>query len=131
MEPLEVIDVGRTLGEDGVWYPTALVDVGGRPDVADLARVHAVEGVGDLRTTVAVDGGRLVLGVSLRHPVRCDFGVALRAPEHLPLLVEAAGAGHLLLATSDPHAEDRPSWLAVHLDRQQLLAGLRALAGRS
>ena len=127
---LDVLDIGRTLGEDGTWYPTARVDVDARRDVADLARVHALEGIGDLTTSVAIDGGRLLLGVEVHHPVRCSFAVALRSPDHLPLLVDAASSGHLLLATTPPDAEGRPPWLALRLDPAQLLAGLQALVDR-
>ena len=45
-------EVGRTLTDDGDWMPTITIDVSTSPAVADLARVHAVEGIGDVSTSV-------------------------------------------------------------------------------
>ena len=125
--PLTVLGAGRTLGADGDWYPTLHVDVTDRPDVADLARVHAVEGVGDLTTSASVVGGRLLLGVALTSPVTCRFSLDL-GPEHAELLVDAAVSGHLLLATTPPEAPERPVWLALDVDRGLLLSAVAALA---
>ena len=132
--PLQVLDIGRTLGEDDDWYPTVVVDVSDRPDVADLARVHAVEGVGDLTSYVSASDGGLLLEVALSHPVECRFAVDLRLPEHLPLIVEAAECGRLLVATTPPGAasptggEVNPAWLALYLDRGLLASALAVIA---
>jgi hypothetical protein len=49
-----VADIGMTLDADGGYWPTAVIDVGpGDEAITDLARVHAVEGVGDIRTEAA------------------------------------------------------------------------------
>ena len=125
---LEVLETGRTLGDDGTWYPTALLDVADRPDVADLARVHADEGIGDLTTSMSVQGDQVTLLVELHRPVRCRFGIAMRSPAHLPLLIDAAATGYLLLATTSPVADHRPPWLALHVDRHLLVDALRAIA---
>lgn len=128
--PLQVLDIGRTLGEDDDWYPTVVVDTSGRPDVADLARVHALEGVGDLTSWItATDDGGLLLEVVLSHPVECRFGIDLRLPEHLPLIVDAAGCGRLLVATTPPAGGENPPWLALYLDPGLLAAALTAITG--
>lgn len=135
---LRVLDIGRTLGDDEEWYPTVVVDVAGRPDVADLARVHAVEGVGDLASYVTASDGGLLLEVALSHPVECRFGIDFRLPEHLPLIVDAAESGRLLVATTPPEDHDaggdpeaavvHPAWLALYLDRQLLVSALAEIA---
>ena len=68
-------DLGYAVGEDGAMTPTVVLHVDEHPEVADLARVHAIEGIGDVRTTGrrvdnAGPGGAPVflLGVSLTSP---------------------------------------------------------------
>ena len=41
-------EIGHTLSDENVWLPTVTIDVSQAPEVADLARVHAVEGIGDV-----------------------------------------------------------------------------------
>ncbi|MBJ7362850.1 MAG: hypothetical protein JHD36_08885, partial [Ilumatobacteraceae bacterium] len=41
-------EIGRTFIEENVWMPTVTIDVSESPEIADLARVHAVEGIGDV-----------------------------------------------------------------------------------
>ena len=128
---MAVIEFGSTIGRDGRRYPTAVIDASQRPEVADLARVHAIEGVGDINTTVVrvpVDDEHtvVVLIVMLTSPVTAEFGIALLLPDQRALLEDAAEAGCLLIATTtpDPHGGDNPPWLAVDLDRNALLAAL-------
>ena len=128
---LAVVEVGTTVGLDGITYPTAVIDAADRPDVTDLARVHAIEGVGDITTTlvpVPVDEEHtvIVLLVTLTSPVVAEFGMAFLLPEHRGLLEDAAEAGCLLIATSRPGAngDENPLWLAVDLDRALLLEAL-------
>jgi hypothetical protein len=119
--PIAVLDVGVTVGDDGVAYPTVVLDVAARPDVADLARVHAIEGIGDVATSATLTGTGLVLTVRLTRPVRASFSIAFELPDHLEVLVHAALTGSLLLATTVPSPEgDDPAWLAVDLDGVRL-----------
>lgn len=125
---LAVIEFGHASGSDGRRYPTVVIDTTGRPDIADLPRVHLVEGVGDISTSVLavpIDEQHtvLVMTVSLTRPVTGDFSMAFLLPDHLPILRDAARAGSLLIATSAPSADggDNPPWLAVDLDGQALL----------
>lgn len=124
MEPLTVMESGITFGEDGTEYPTAVIDVTGRPDVADLARVHALEGVGDITTYVALDDGAALLTVVMTMPVSSRFSIRFPLPESRPLLDHAAVSGHLLLATTAPAHDPHPLWLAVDLDGPHLGAVL-------
>lgn len=119
--PVEVLGAGFTLGTDDIVYPTVVLDVGARPDIADLARVHAAEGVGDIATSAAAVGGSLMLAVGLTSPVRAAFVIRVSDPEHLAVVREAAAEGHLLLATTVPGSEDGgqlddSAWLAVDLE---------------
>lgn len=128
MPAVAVLEAGITLGDDGTAYPTVVLDVAGRPDVADLARVHAVEGIGDVATSVAVTEAGLLLTVRLTRPVRAAFSIAFVLPDHLEVLVHAAVAGSLLLATTAPSATgDNPLWLAIDLDGERLAAVLTGL----
>jgi hypothetical protein len=133
--PLAVLDTGVAFDGDGVAYATVVLDVGGRPDVADLARVHAVEGIGDLVTSLEPVPGGLTLHVRLDHPVRARFGVAFELPAHRPVLDHAAITGALLLATTAPEGVDpgrehpNPLWLAVDLDGERLAALVALLDG--
>ncbi|MFK8025749.1 MAG: hypothetical protein AB8G26_17465 [Ilumatobacter sp.] len=117
-----VLDTGVTVDADGTRWATASIDATGHPEVSDLARVHAVEGVGDIATEAALADDVLLLAVTVSVPVRCAFGLAFQLPEHRPVLVAAAAAGHLVIATTDPVAarSDRPLWLAIDLDAEGL-----------
>ncbi|MFM7537584.1 MAG: hypothetical protein ACKO91_17570 [Acidimicrobiales bacterium] len=118
---IAVLDAGVTVGDDGVAYPTVVLDVAGRPDVADLARVHAIEGIGDVATSAAFTDTGVVLTVRLTRPVRAAFSIAFVLPDHFEVLVHAALAGSLLLATTAPSPEgDNPLWLAIDLDGVRL-----------
>lgn len=121
MRAIAVLDAGVTVGDDGVAYPTVVLDVAGRPDVADLARVHAIEGIGDVATSAAFTDTGVVLTVRLTRPVRAAFSIAFVLPDHFEVLVHAALAGSLLLATTAPSPEgDNPLWLAIDLDGVRL-----------
>lgn len=127
--PVGVLGAGFTLGADDIVYPTIVLDVGDRPDVADLARVHAVEGVGDIATSAAAVDGRLLLAVGLTSPVRAAFVISVSDPEHLAVVREAAAEGHLLLATTSPSSDhpgnlDDSTWLAIDLDPAAMSAVL-------
>lgn len=118
---VEIVAAGVTLGDDGVTYPTIVLDAVDRPDITDLPRVHALEGIGDLvtravRTVVGVD-----LTVELTRPVTASFTMRFRLPDHRVVLADAAATGTLLLATSAPsHDAANPAWLAVDLDGPSL-----------
>ena len=45
-------EIGHTLLNEDMWMPTVTIDVSTSPAVADLARVHSVEGIGDVSTSV-------------------------------------------------------------------------------
>ncbi len=124
--PISVVGSGITRGEDGTAYPTAVLDVSGRPDVADLARVHAIEGVGDITTHVSVLDGSALLTVTMTRPVSSCFSILFPLPESRPLLDHAAVVGNLLLATTVPSPDDaNPLWLAIDIDGPRLAAVLQ------
>lgn len=128
---LQVLDAGTTIDVTGAELPTVVVDASRYPEVADLARVHAVEGIGDIATEAATvpagdDAWRFFLAVIITTPVRCAFVIEFGLPEHRRVLDDAARVGHLVLATTPPEraAVDQPVWLAIDLDPRSLADAL-------
>lgn len=125
-----VLDTGTTVDVDGGNWPTAVIDASDHPEIQDLPRVHAIEGIGDIQTEalrIPGDGGELVLlGVRITSPVLCAFALAFSLPAQRHVLDEAADAGHLMVATTPPDrvASDQPLWLAIDLDAASLRAAL-------
>ncbi len=123
-------EVGYTIDLDERVWPTVSVDASDHPAVSDLARVHAVEGVGDVRTTArripTSDGELFLVGVVLTRPVHAAFAVRFELPQHRDFLETVADAGHLVVATTEPDdvERDQPLWLAVDLDGAAFRAAL-------
>jgi hypothetical protein len=117
------LDVGHTVGADGELTPTVVIDVEGYPQIADLARVHAVDGVGDVTTAAVRSDTTIIIGVRLSRPVLAAFAIAFDATLHGQFLVDVANAGALTFATTNPDtaAADQPLWLAVDIDGPALL----------
>ena len=120
-------EIGRTLVDENKWMPTVTIDVSESPQVADLARVHAVEGVGDVSTHAIRQDDSVVLGVQMTSPVRAMFAVAFSYAQHREFLKDVAEAGALIFATTDVEnaLEDQPLWLSVDIDGGALLETLR------
>ena len=120
-------EIGRTLVDENKWMPTVTIDVSQSPEVADLARVHAVEGIGDVSTHAIRQDDAVVLGVQLTSPVRAIFAVAFSYVQHREFLKDVAEAGALIFATTDVEnaIEDQPLWLSVNIDGSALLETLR------
>ena len=120
-------EIGRTLVDLDKWMPTVTIDVSQSPEVADLARVHAVEGVGDVSTHAIRQDDSVVLGVQMTSPVRAMFAVAFSYAQHREFLKDVAEAGALIFATTDVENahEDQPLWLSVDIDGGALLETLR------
>lgn len=111
-------EIGRTLLEENVWIPTVTIDVSQSPEVADLARVHAIEGIGDVSTHAIRQDDTVLVGVQLTSPVQAIFAVAFSYSLHQEFLNEVADAGSLVFATTATESahEDRPLWLSVDID---------------
>ena len=111
-------EIGHTLVDENVWMPTVTIDVSQAPEVADLARVHAVEGIGDVSTHAIREGDAVVIGVQLTSPVQAVFAVAFSYALHGEFLKEVADAGSLIFATTDAETahEEHPLWLSVDID---------------
>ena len=111
-------EIGHTLIDENVWMPTVTIDVSESPEIADLARVHAVEGVGDVNTHAIRQDDAVVIGVRLTTPVEAMFAVALSYSLHREFLHEVAVAGTLVFATTNTKNahEERPLWLSVFID---------------
>ena len=111
-------EIGHTLLDENTWMPTVTIDVSQSPAVADLARVHAVEGIGNVSTHAIREDDTVLLGVQLTSPVQATFAVAFSYSLHREFLNEVADAGSLVFATTDTEAahEERPLWLSVNID---------------
>lgn len=120
-----VDSVGWTMSEidgDLVALPSVALDISERPDVADLSRVHAIEGVGDIRTLATRSEGGVRFDVVLTSPVRCHLAFVI-STEHEQILEHAAYQQTLVLATGDPTIVGA-TWLAVNIDGDALRAAL-------
>jgi hypothetical protein len=115
-------EIGHTLVDENVWMPTVTIDASQAPEVADLARVHAVEGIGDVSTHAIRQDDAIVIGVQLTSPVQAMFAVAFSYSLHAEFLNEVANAGSLIFATTDVEAahEEHPLWLSVDIDGDAL-----------
>ena len=115
-------EIGHTLLDENRWMPTVTIDVSQSPAVADLARVHAVEGIGNVTTHAIREDDTVLLGVQLTSPVQATFAVAFSYELHREFLNEVADAGSLVFATTDTEAahEERPLWLSVDIDGDAL-----------
>ena len=115
-------EIGHTLVDENLWLPTVTIDVSQAPEVADLARVHAVEGIGDVNTHAIRQDDAILVGVQLTSPVQAMFAVAFSYARHGDFLKEVADAGSLIFATTEVEAahEDRPLWLSVDIDGDAL-----------
>jgi hypothetical protein len=111
-------EIGHTLVDENIWMPTVTIDVSQSPEVADLARVHAVEGVGDVSTHAIRQDDAVVVGVQLTSPVQAMFAVAFSYALHREFLNEVADAESLIFATTDTGSarEEHPLWLSVDID---------------
>ena len=111
-------EIGHTLLNEDTWMPTVTIDVSQSPEVADLARVHAVEGIGDVSTHAIRQDDTVLVGVQLTSPVKAMFAVAFSYELHREFLNEVADAGSLVFATTatETAQEDRPLWLSVDID---------------
>ena len=115
-------EIGHTLVDENLWLPTVTIDVSQAPEVADLARVHAVEGIGDVSTHAIRQDDAIVIGVQLTSPVQAMFAVAFSYSLHAEFLKEVANAGSLIFATTDAETahEEHPLWLSVDIDGDAL-----------
>ncbi len=115
-------EIGRTLSDENMWLPTVTIDVSKSPEVADLARVHAIEGIGDVSTHAIRQDDAIVVGVQLTKPVQAMFAVVFSYSLHAEFLKEVAEAGSLIFATTDVEAalEEHPLWLSVDIDGEAL-----------
>jgi hypothetical protein len=120
-------EIGHTLLDEDTWMPTVTIDVSESPEVADLARVHAVEGIGNVTTHAIREDDTVLLGVQLTSPVQATFAVAFSYALHRDFLKEVADAGSLVFATTDTETahEERPLWLSVNIDGVALRQSLQ------
>lgn len=128
LPPLVIRSAGTLLDDAATLYPTVMVDATGRPDVADLPRVVASEGVGDLTTRaepmVGPGGRRLLrLRMSMSRPVEVEWSVDFHLPGFADLLSLAAECGCLVFAFGRDVEGDASGldpgddgWLGVDLD---------------
>jgi LPXTG-motif cell wall-anchored protein len=119
-------EIGHTFIDENVWMPTVTIDVSESPEIADLARVHAVEGIGDVNTHAIRQDDAVVIGVRLTSPVEAMFAVAFSYSLHRNFLYEVADAGTLVFATTSTETahQERPLWLSVFIDGNDMRQAL-------
>jgi LPXTG-motif cell wall-anchored protein len=119
-------EIGHTFIDENVWMPTVTIDVSESPEIADLARVHAVEGIGDVNTHAIRQDDAVVIGVRLTSPVEAMFAVAFSYSLHRDFLYEVADAGTLVFATTSTETahQERPLWLSVFIDGNDMRQAL-------
>lgn len=117
-----VVGSGHTIDGDGTTLPTVVIDASAVPSVADLARVHAVEGIGDIRTSALRAGELVLLGIGMSSPVTAAFAIAFDAEHDRAILDDAIDVGCLVIAHTDPGdaGEHAPQWLAIDIDGDAL-----------
>lgn len=117
-----ILESGRTVDDAGRSHPTVAIDTSQHPEISDLARVHAIEGVGDLWTEAARTEDVLLLGIRMTRPVDASFVLLFDLSTDRPVLEDAANDGVLVIAHTPPEraTEDRPLWLAVDIDQNAL-----------
>ena len=115
-------EIGYTVSDNGGALPTVVIDVSEHPAVADLPRVHAIDGIGDVSTAAVRTGDAVVLGVQLSRPVTAAFAVVFDLRLHTDFLRSVAMAESLTFATTSPESAevDRPLWLSVDIDQEAL-----------
>ena len=109
-------EIGHTFIDENVWMPTVTIDVSESPEIADLARVHAVEGIGDVNTHAIRQDDAVVIGVRLTSPVEAMFAVAFSYSLHRDFL-------YATTSTETAHQE-RPLWLSVFIDGNDMRQAL-------
>ena len=133
-----VASVGAVVDPDlNEEVPAVCLDARDRPEVGDLARVHASEGVGDLRLGLGVwDLGpptdwlvRLEVVVTL--PVVCRFFWCVAWEEHLAWLDRVASIGVVAVGTLGLDGEPGGDWLVMNVDAERLAPVLLDLKERA
>jgi len=133
-----VASVGAVLDPDvGEEVAAVCLDARDRPEVADLARVHSSEGVGDLRLGLGVwDLGPptdwlVRLEVVVTRPVACEFFWAMAWESHQAWLDHVASGGVVALGTLAGDGEPGGDWLLMNVAAERLEPVLAALKRRA
>lgn len=96
------------MGTDTELLPAVMLDTTNRPDVADLARVHDLDGIGDLRCGFGAcdlgdPGDWLVrFDVAVDHPVMCRFHAVISWSANTDWLDGVAAHGAVAFGTEVP-----------------------------
>jgi hypothetical protein len=116
---LTVVSTGYiTDPDDGATVAAMLLDTSTRPDVADLARVHAIDGVGDLRCGLGVydvgppEAWLVRVEVVVDHPVRCRFHAVVGWLEQRTWLAAVVHGASVAVGTQDPDGY----WLRLNVN---------------
>jgi hypothetical protein len=133
-DALEVVSTGFITDPDDDAVVAAMVlDTTGRPDVADLARVHASEGIGDVRCGVGVldigppDTWLVRLEVAVDHPVRCRFHAVVDWLGHRSWLAAVADGASVAVGAGT----GAEYWLRLNVDPDMMRPVLELLERRT
>jgi len=133
-----VASTGAVLDPDfGEEVAAVCLDARDRPEVADLARVHGSEGVGDLRLGLGVwdlgppEDWLVRLEVVVTRPVVCEFFWVIAWDGHQAWLDHVAARGVVALGTLELDGEPGGDWLLMNVAPERLEPVLAALGRRA
>lgn len=131
---LDVVSTGFiTDPDDGAVVAAIVLDTTGRPDVTDLARVHASEGIGDVRCGVGVldigppDTWLVRLEVAVDHPVRCRFHAVVDWMGHRAWLAAVVDGASVAMGAGT----GAEYWLRLNVDPDMMRPVLELLERRT
>lgn len=110
--------------------PFVLLDAAARPDVRDLFRVVAAEGIqarmtSTVRYLTVGREGYMEVNVRIEDPVSCAFKFVLRWPLHAALFELVSMHGELLFSAQEPAAERVATTLRLAIAPAELDPALR------
>jgi hypothetical protein len=76
----------------GRLVPVVMVDMTGRPDVAELVRIHEHLGMGDCFSQWAQAGNRLMLRLQFERPIELAIGLTFELPQQAGLVDQILSA---------------------------------------
>jgi hypothetical protein len=131
---LTVVSTGYiTDPDDGATVAAMVLDTSSRPDVADLARVHATDGVGDLRCGLGVydlgppEEWLVRVEVVVDHPVHCRFHAVVGWLEQRTWLAAVVDGASVAVGTQDPSGY----WLRLNVNPDLIAPVLEMLDRRA
>lgn len=81
----------------GRLVPVVMIDMAGRPDVAELVRVHEHSGMGDCSSQWGGSSNRLILQLRFQRPIELAIGLTFELPQQAGLVDQILAAKAVIL----------------------------------